>query len=261
MASTCLNCQSTITENFCGNCGQKKFKRIDRKYVVDEAQYLLVHTNKGFLYSVKNILKNPGKTARDFIEGNRVNHYKPLLLAFVLSGISALISYKIIGVNDILRQVTSKTGAPEISNNVFAFVSSYNSFLMLAIIPFFAIFTSLVFRKWGQNYFEHIVMNAFGLSFYILITILIVYPILFAFRANTDVFMLLFVGSMLTLPFIFVWFYKGFYYDRSIGIIIFKVLLILLLVFVVYIFLSILAGFIFVVIKGPEALKLIQPHK
>jgi len=261
MASTCLNCQTPIAENFCSNCGQKKYKRIDRKYVVDEVQYLLIHTNKGFLYSVKNILKNPGKTARDFVEGNRVSHYKPILLAFVLSGISALISYKFLGMSEIIREVNAKSGAPEMSNKVFAFISSYNSFLMLAMVPFFAVFTWIVFRKWGQNYFEHIVMNAFGLSFYTLTTIIVIYPILFAFKGNVDSFMLIFSGSVFTIPFIFVWFYRGFYPDRSIGIIILKVFLILLFVFFVYILLVIIGGIIYAAMKGPEAVKLLQQHK
>ncbi len=84
MESNCKNCNEIIVENFCGNCGQKTYKRIDKKYIWDEIQYTLLHTNKGFLYSVKNILKNPGKTAREFINGDRVNHYKPILLAFAL---------------------------------------------------------------------------------------------------------------------------------------------------------------------------------
>lgn len=48
MEHICLNCNFVISENFCSNCGQKKFKRIDKKYVTDELQYLLLHTNKGF---------------------------------------------------------------------------------------------------------------------------------------------------------------------------------------------------------------------
>ena len=83
MDQNCQNCSTLILNNFCDNCGQKKFKKIDRKYIWDEIQYTFLHTNKGFLYSVKNIIKNPGKTARAFIDGNRVNHYKPILLVFV----------------------------------------------------------------------------------------------------------------------------------------------------------------------------------
>ncbi|MBC8645230.1 DUF3667 domain-containing protein [Flavobacterium lindanitolerans] len=63
---------------------------------MDEVQYLAVHTNKGFFYSLKNVARNPGKTAKKFIDGDRVNHYKPILLAFVLSGISAFLSFKVI---------------------------------------------------------------------------------------------------------------------------------------------------------------------
>ena len=70
MSETCLNCNNPVIENFCSNCGQKKYKRIDKKYIWDEIQYTVFHTNKGLLFSVKNILKNPGKTAKEFIDGN-----------------------------------------------------------------------------------------------------------------------------------------------------------------------------------------------
>ena len=96
MENICKNCNQVITENFCANCGQKKYKKIDKKYIWDELQYTVFHTNKGLLYSVKNILKNPGKTAKEFIDGNRVNHYKPILLVFVLSGIATFISFKVL---------------------------------------------------------------------------------------------------------------------------------------------------------------------
>lgn len=260
MASTCLNCEATIAENFCSNCGQKKYKRIDRKYIIDEVQYSVIHTNKGFLYSIKNIIKNPGKTARDFIDGNRVNHYKPLLLVFVLSGFTAFLSYKVVGLNEILTQITSKAGAAG-ANKAFTFLSSYNAVIMLAFIPIFAVFTSIVFRKWGQNYYEHIVMNAFGLCFYTLVTMVVSYPIMYIVRHNIEAFMAVFAASTLIIPFLFVWFYRGFYPERSLGSIILKVLLTMGFVLVVY-FATIFIGVIIIgIIKGPEALKMFQPPK
>ena len=107
MEATCLNCNTEIAQNFCANCGQKKYKRIDRKYIWDEVQYSTVHMNKGFFYSLKNTLKNPGKTARTFIDGNRVNHYKPIALAFILSGISAFIAYKMVGLGELTEKVNA----------------------------------------------------------------------------------------------------------------------------------------------------------
>ena len=101
MEDNCKNCGTLITGNFCSNCGQKKYKRIDKKYLIDEFQYTVLHTNKGFFYTVKNLFKNPGKTTREFIDGNRVNHYKPILLAFVLTGISTFLAFKVIGINDM----------------------------------------------------------------------------------------------------------------------------------------------------------------
>ena len=64
---SCFNCGNSVTENYCAHCGQKKYSRIDKKYIVNELQDTILQTNKGFLFSLKNILKNPGRTAKEFI--------------------------------------------------------------------------------------------------------------------------------------------------------------------------------------------------
>lgn len=263
MENICKNCNQLITDKFCGNCGQKKYKRIDKKYIFDEIQYTFLHTNKGFLYSVKNIIKNPGKTAREFIDGNRVNHYKPILLGFVLSGISAFISYKIIGLKEIMSDFYSKQHMnSQLMNDYMSFTSSYNSIIMLMLIPCFALITKLAFRKWGHNYYEHIVMNAYILSFYTIINIAILYPIIYLLKNNADLIIPLTSMSMLTIPFILVWFFKEFYSNESLKSIIGRVLLIILFTIVFFILLMIIlmiGGVIFAMIKGPEAMEYIKP--
>ena len=129
MEDYCQNCNQHIAGNFCTNCGQKKYKRIDRKYLIDELQYSVLHTNKGFFYSVKNLVINPGRTARNYLDGNRVNHYKPILLAFVLSTISAFVSFKVLNFNTMMHDFYAENNIPEsFTRDFMAFMSSYNSF-------------------------------------------------------------------------------------------------------------------------------------
>jgi hypothetical protein len=216
MAETCLNCASPVAANFCGNCGQKKYKRIDKKYIWDELQYTVFHTNKGLLFSVKNILKNPGKTAREFIDGSRVNHYKPILLVFVLSGLATFLSFKVLNLKEVMGTYFAQQ--QKINANFMvdlsSFLSSYNSILMLVYIPLFALTTKIAFRKWGHNYYEHVVMNAYILSFYTLLSILLVYPVMFFFRHSPDAFFRVTQISILLVPAVLVWFFKGFYSDK-----------------------------------------------
>jgi len=265
MELNCQNCNEIITGYFCSNCGQKKYKRIDRKYVLDEIQYTFLHTNKGFLYSVKNIIKNPGKTARDFIDGNRVNHYKPILLAFVLSGISAFISFKIIGLDKIMSSIYSKENInSEFMNDYMTINTSYNSIIMLLLIPFFAFFTKLAFRKWGHNYYEHVVMNSYILCFYTLFNIFLVYPLMFVFKGNMEYFSYLINLSMLAVPFILVWFFKEFYSDKPLKSIIGRVgitVALMALGFVILMMIIMIGAFIFAAIKGPEALEYMKPKQ
>ncbi|RYG21483.1 MAG: DUF3667 domain-containing protein [Chitinophagaceae bacterium] len=265
MESICQNCNHSILENFCANCGQKKFKRIDKKYVLDEVQYSVIHTNKGFLYSAKKILKNPGKTAHEFIYGNRVNHYKPLLLLFLLSGVATFISFKIVGLNKIMTNYyASQHMNSELLNDIQAFMSSYSSMIILILVPFFSIFTKLVLRKWRENYYEHIIMNAYVFSTYNFLLILVLYPILYLVRANVNAFVVFTSLVSVSIPLLLVWFYRGFYPDKSLKTIIGKVLLIVGCSFLVYMLIIILTITIAAIVAqftGQDILHYLRPQK
>lgn len=263
MEDNCKNCGSIVAGNFCNNCGQKKFMRIDKKYLIDELQYIFLHTNKGFFYSIKKILKNPGKTAKEFIEGCRVNHYKPIMLTFVLSGISTFISFKFLKMEKIMKAYYASLDIPEsTANNMLTFLSSYNSILMLLSIPFISIITYLLFRKWKTNFYEHIIMNAYIQCFYLLFNILLLYPILFFLKdGNVGLFMTVTSLSMLSVPVIMVWFYKDFFPERSIGDVIVKVVFFVIIGIIIYV--ATIFAFVIgtLVMYGPEGLREFIPKK
>lgn len=183
---------------------------------MDELQYTVFHTNKGLLYSLKRILRNPGKAARECIDGNRVNHYKPILLVFVLSAIANFVSFKILKLNEMMNaQFAQQKTNSKFIGDLMSFLSSYNSLIMLLFIPFFATVTSIAFRKWGHNYYEHVVINALVLAFNTMVSILFLYPVMFCFKDTPDTFYSLTQLSMLIVPLVLVWFFKEFYKEKK----------------------------------------------
>ena len=211
---TCKNCGHEIAENFCPNCGQKKYKRIDGKYIKDEIQYSILHTNKGFFYTIKNLIKNPGKTVRDYLDGNRVNHYKPILLAFVMSGISTYISFKILKMGKIFEEIPAKMNYKTSQSLLMAdysnFVQSYNTFIYMMMIPCFALASFLTFRKLKQNYYEHIVINSYLYVVYVLFCMIFMYPLMY-FIQGTNASLYISALTMFGFVFIFPWFFKNLY--------------------------------------------------
>ncbi|WBL27337.1 DUF3667 domain-containing protein [Zunongwangia sp. HGR-M22] len=259
MAESCLNCGWLVDGNYCGNCGQKKFNRIDRRYVLNELESSILQTNKGFLYSIKRIIRNPGRTAKEFIDGNRINHYKPILLAFLLCGISAFISFQILGLLEIMKSLyLEQEMLSGFMNDYLTISSRYNSVMMLLLVPFYALVTKLAFRKWGHNYCEHIVMNSYILSLYLIMNIVIIYPLIYIFKNSKDLVIQIPSLSMLALPIIMLWFFRGFYDKKPFKSIFGRVLLTVIYTIIgllILLLIGIIIGIIAVMIKGPEVLK------
>ncbi len=213
MAENCKNCAYEITLNFCPSCGQKKAKRIDGKYVKDEIQYTVLHTNKGFFYTCKQLLIRPGHATREYVEGNRVNHYKPLALVFLLAGISAFLSHYVV---DFHAMYSGTLKAKEVAQatKVAESTMKYYSFILVSLIPLFSFITWLVFRKWGYNYFEHIVVNAFFTATLTLVSIAAL-PLSYLSTKGYISLNTLMLIQMIWSPLLLFAFFKQFYNGRS----------------------------------------------
>jgi Protein of unknown function (DUF3667) len=261
MEYNCIHCRKSFNENYCNSCGQKKFYRIDKNYIWDEIQYTLIHVNKGFLFSIKSILKNPGKTARAFIDGDRVSHYKPISLAFVLASISAFLSIKGVELYKMMElYLVNQKQNSAMMQEYLQFTTNYNSFIMVLFIPLLAIFTKIVFRKWGQNYYEHVIMNAMGVSLYLILCILILYPILYIFKDNYAFCLKIVTVSIWIVPLLMMIFFKGFYSDKPLKTIVFKLFLLIMILIISYFLVIFMGIMFFVIFKGPQGLEYIKPR-
>ena len=144
--------------------------------------------------------------------------------------------------------------------DMMSFMSSYNSIIMLLLVPIFAMTTKIAFRKWGHNYYEHVVMNAYILSYYTLVNIIFIYPVMYVFRHTPNSFFIVTQLSMLLVPVILIRFFKGFYSDKPFKSIILRVLGTLGLTILGYLLLIVLATVIGIaLLKEPESLQYVKP--
>lgn len=155
MTKNCLNCGHSTDNTYCSYCGQKTDTgRLNTHFLWHEVQHAVIHLDKGILFTIKELFTRPGHSIREFIEGKRVRHFRPLMFLFVLAGIYGYL-------NHTLHLVEPQLSTNTISAKAVQWVITHYSFTELMILPFFSLATWLAFRKWGFNYFEHIALNAF----------------------------------------------------------------------------------------------------
>src|SRR5690606_9392180 len=164
--------------------------------------------------------------------------------------ISLFILNKIIGNNEItMTSIEQMQLKPVFNVQKFqGFLSSYTPLLMLLSIPIQSIFTKMAFYKWEHNYYEHVVINAFFLSYITIINIIITYPILFLLKGTPQVYF--FVQQILSFLIMFIgvgWFFKGLYANRDFGDVILRLLLLVGISIVLLIILSVVAGVVFAI--------------
>ena len=86
-SSRCANCDRAIDgtdQKFCPACGQPTpAHRIDWHFLGHEFEHSVLHMDRGILYTLKNLMFRPGHLIRDYIDGRRAQHVKPLLLTMV----------------------------------------------------------------------------------------------------------------------------------------------------------------------------------
>ena len=167
MTMNCLNCNAEINGQFCSNCGQSsETHKINLHYLWHDIQHGLLHVDKGILFTTKELFTRPGHSIREFLDGKRISHFKPISLVIILAGIYSLLShffhlnlfstyYELKGSGDGF--IEFKTSVDKLSE----WLSQHYSVLALVQIPIFSLGTYVMFKKEGYNYIEHLVINCF----------------------------------------------------------------------------------------------------
>ncbi len=171
MTKACLNCDEKLHGDFCSHCGQSaKTHRFTLKHVfTHDFVFAIFHINRGLLFSIKELFTRPGNSTREYISGKRVTHlnYFTLLIIVLL-------------VFSLVEQLTPFHYADLIETNKEILVKfetllkKHPKFIYIGVIPIYALFSFIFFKRARQNYAEHFVLNTFKTSAMIILNILFI---------------------------------------------------------------------------------------
>lgn len=182
MEIVCKNCHQTYKGHYCNNCGQPAdTHKINAHFLWHDIQHGLLHFDKGILYSLKQLFTRPGNSIREFIEGKRVNHFKPLSLVAVLATLYGVL-YHYFNIN--LLPNTSNKDLNYVEFNEW--MSTHFSWITIATIPLFTLGTYICFRKQGYNFVEYFVLNTFKAS-QKLFSHLLLFPLLIYYNGTPEI--------------------------------------------------------------------------
>lgn len=156
---TCKNCSAPVSGNYCAECGQRTdTHRIDWHWLVHEVQHSIFHVDKGLFHTLKELFVRPGHAIREFLEGRRVQHFRPVALVMVLAAVYSFGSillqpdYEDLRMDDATKQSFQQASGT---------VMKYYALFELGSIPVFAFLSWLLMRRFGHNFVEHLVINTF----------------------------------------------------------------------------------------------------
>jgi hypothetical protein len=161
MSPVCLNCDKPLQGDFCIHCGQSaKTHRFTVKHIfTKDVIFAIFHVNRGLLFSIKELFTRPGHSVREYVSGKRVTHlnYFTLLVIVLLifSFVEQLTPFHFADLTE-----TDK----EILEGFETLLKKYPKYIYMGIIPFYALFSFIFFKKAQQNYAEHFVLNTFKVS-------------------------------------------------------------------------------------------------
>lgn len=180
----CANCDSVFESKFCPNCGQKAdIHQISIKTVAHDLLHAFTHTDKGFLLTIKELIKRPGIVAKEYINGKRKKYFNPLSFLVITMAVSAYLSFKSGYFESFAPKKTKTTTEQQDTKkpveqkqlDTFARVrmEAYRIIIhdgkmlgLVLITPLITILSWIFFRKPKHGIAEHFVLQSylFGLS-------------------------------------------------------------------------------------------------
>jgi Protein of unknown function (DUF3667) len=173
METTCKNCNQYFKGNFCHNCGQSSHTHdVNFQFILHEIQHGMVHVDKGFFFTIKELFYRPGNTIREYLEGKRVKHFKPISFVLLLSTTYAILTHSVhqsTFLDDFFSGMTAGIDS-NVKNEdktwsqfskIVDWLKNHYAYSILLFLPIMSLSSYLAFFKSKYNYFQHLVLNSY----------------------------------------------------------------------------------------------------
>ncbi|MGL4631706.1 MAG: DUF3667 domain-containing protein [Leadbetterella sp.] len=156
----------------------KGLKRIDGHYVSHEISHLL-HFEKGFFFTLKNLLLKPGKSIREFLLEDRQKYVKPILFLIVTSVIFTITlhsvdsNFSFFNIDNI-EPLKGKLRSKEIGE----WTDNHIGYSQLIMGIFIAYWIKIFFKNFKYNIYEILILLCYVLGealFFLAVLILLAY--------------------------------------------------------------------------------------
>lgn len=162
----CKNCNELVTQNYCPNCGEaKELERIDGHYIMHEITHVL-HLEKGFLFTIRELITRPGDNVKDYLTNNRNRLVKPILFIILTS-----LFYSVVNNFYHFEDSYIKFSGAEMTSTtyIFQWIQAHYGYANIMMGIFIALWCKLFFKKYQYNFFEILILLCFAMGMGMLI--------------------------------------------------------------------------------------------
>lgn len=148
----CANCDSLLTGNYCGQCGQsaRSSRRLNFRDVLTQCAEAVLDAEAAFPATLIGLCTEPGKLCSDYVSGKRKRYLNPF--TYLLIAITAQV---------IISKMLSLAGWKTLHSNAEALPEEAMTWmLLLANLPL-AIAWTWIFKKSGRNLAENYVLGLY----------------------------------------------------------------------------------------------------
>ena len=220
----CKNCELRYKGYYCPRCGQSaRTTRFTPQNFFREFLLSSLDIEKGFIASVKKLIKYPGKAIREYIQGRRASLYNSARFLVLVGTVATFISvrYDIFMVEnqeESLDETISLLFGDNMANwyvenfiGFWEFANEYTTVINIISIPIFSLFTFLIFIRAKYNYIENFVLNVYIVCMQLLLLVVFM-PFFEIFASQKEA--IISIYTLVTMAYN-IWCYMCFYDKKS----------------------------------------------
>ena len=164
----CKDCNTEINSKFCPDCGQPtNLKRIDGHYIIHEIEHVL-HFERGILYTIKELVSNPGQNIKSYLSDNRSRLVKPIIF-IILTSLIYSITINIFHIEEQYVKFDGEGGKLATTQKIFLWIQGHYGYANIIMGVFIAFWAKLFFKKYKYNFFEILIVLCFVMGIAMLI--------------------------------------------------------------------------------------------